>query len=359
MYIKFQPDDIVPNQQETVTRALFSDNVGNLLTYYTSSNQTATQKTYYYEVFNSASSAVGAEAQFSVVWGHRYGSGSASDGGQVEDTAARAIYTQYKQLCLDAGSTAFTVNGSAVDHIYAINFNRARMRDGIDEGNVEINIHALSGSQFIAGGGTNATHTGSNVALGESSAIRLVDDSSLNGATLTSAGEVYNIVSGSIEDGIYNSSSPHKYGLLYPRLGIAIISGPALDLSASFASVTGSDTAGDNAFKLFTAISGAAQLSDGSGDLLGMQCRSKEYVKSTHYFVRARSSQFNYSNNPTFVTGSDGDLSVSDFLTDPKTYITTVGLYDENKNCLAVAKLSKPIEKSFRKETLIEVKLDY
>ena len=171
MFIQFQTDDIVPNQQETVTRAMFSNNVGNLTTFFSSSAQTATQKTYYYEVFNSASTAPTAEAQFSVAFGHRFGSGSEGEGGQVDDTPSRAIYSQYRQLCLDAGVRSFTNNGVNSDYIYVINFNRARLKDGIDEGNIELNLHHLSGSEFINGVGYNAAHTGSNVQLGASTAI--------------------------------------------------------------------------------------------------------------------------------------------------------------------------------------------
>lgn len=360
MFQQFSAQDIIPNQQETVTRALFSNNVGSLTTFFSSSAQTATQKTYYYELFNSASTAPTAEAQFAIAYGNRFGSGSAGDGGQVNDTPTRAIYSQYKQLLLDPEVNAFTVDGRTMNSIYVINFNRARLRDGLDEGNIEINLHHLSGSEFINGIGSMATHTGSNVILGATQALRLVDDSKVATATLTTAGEVYNIVSGTIENGIYNSADPVYYGKLYPRLGVAVLDGDFLDASASFGTVTSQGVAGDNAYKLYTSISGsAANLTDGSGDVLGLAARSKEYIKSTHYFVRARASQFNFSNNPTFVTGSDGDLSISSFINDPKVYITTVGLYDQNKNLVAVAKASKPIQKSFRKETLIEVKLDY
>lgn len=359
MYIRFLSDDIVPNQQEVVTRALFSNNVGNLLTYHTSSDQTAVQKSYYYELFQSASQDVTAEPQFSIAFGHRFGSGSESEGGQVDDTPSRAIYAQYRQLCLDPGVSAFTTNGVTSNYIYVLNYNRARIKDGLDQSNIEINIHHLSGSEFIAGGHTINEHTGSNVTLGSSQALRLISDSTLANPTYTSAGEVYNIISGSIENGIYNSSAPHYYGTLYPRLGLVVLSGEKLDMSASFATVTGSGIPGDNSYKLFTAISGAASLTDLSGDYLGMKARSKEYLKSTHYFIRVKAPQLNFSNNPTYTTGSAGDLAIPDFITDPKVYITTIGLYDENKNLLAVAKTSKPIQKSFRKETLIEVKLDY
>lgn len=360
IFTKFAYDDVIPNQQETVTRALWSNNVGNLITFHTSSAQTATQQGYYYEIYNSASTACGAEAQFSIAWGHKFGSGSLDSGGQVNDTPSRAIYSQYKQLCLDPGTERFIVNGTAIDHIYAINVNRARMREWLDEGNFEVNIHNLSGSEFEAGGGARNSHTGSNVTLGTAGRVlRLIDDSTINSATNTTAGEVYQLVSGSIEDGVYNSSAPHIYGLLYRRLGVAIIDGALLDQSSSFLTVTGSEIPGDNAYKLFTAMSGAALYTDISGDYKGFAGRSSEKVKSTHYFVRVKNGEYNFSNNPTFTSGSEGDFSQPSFINDPKTYITTVGLYNSRQELLAVAKLSQPLQKTFTKEALIKVKLDF
>lgn len=360
IFTSFENGDVVPNQQETVTRALWSGNVGNLLTFYTSSAQTATQQRYYYEIFNSASGGCGAEAQFSVAWGHKQGSGSADEGGQVNDTPSRAIYGQYKQLCLDAGTERFTFNGTATDSIYVINVNRARMREYLDEGNIEINLQRLSGSQWLAGGRAQNAWTGSNVrTTGQQNILRLIDDSRVASATVGESGEVYNIVSGTIEDGVYNSSAPHYYGQLYRRLGIIVLDGAKLDLSASFLTVTGSEIPGDNAWKLFTAISGAALYSDASGDRLGFQGRSAEKVKSTHFFVRVKNQEYNFSNNPTFVTGSEGDLYEPTFIGDPRTYVTTVGLYNPNKELLAVAKTSRPIQKSFTKELLLKIRLDF
>jgi hypothetical protein len=189
--------------------------------------------------------------------------------------------------------------------------------------------------------------------------LRLIDDSRVASATVTEAGEVYNMVSGSIEDGVYNSSAPHYYGLMYRRLGIIVLDGGLMDISASFLTVTGSEVAGDNAYKLFTAISGAALFSDASGDRLGFQGRSAEKVKSTHYFVRVKNAEYNFTNNPSFVTGSEGDLAEPLMIGDPKVYITTVGLYNDNHELIAVAKLSKALQKSFTKEALIKVKLDF
>ena len=86
--------------------------------------------------------------------------------------------------------------------------------------------------------------------------------------------------------------------------------------------------------------------------------RSAEEVVSTHLFVRVRNTDFNFSNNPSF-TNSDGTLAVEEFEGDPKTFITSVGLYDDENNLVAVAKLSKPTQKSFQEEKLIKIRLDF
>ena len=44
---------------------------------------------------------------------------------------------------------------------------------------------------------------------------------------------------------------------------------------------------------------------------------------------------------------------------DPKVYLTTVGMYNDSNELLAVAKLSKPLLKSFSREAIVKVKLDF
>ena len=91
----------------------------------------------------------------------------------------------------------------------------------------------------------------------------------------------------------------------------------------------------------------------------GIQARSSEQVKSTYYFVRVKNAEYNYSNNPTFVTGSLGELFYNTFIQDPQVYITTVGLYNNRRELLATAKLSQPLLKNYTREALIKVKLDF
>jgi hypothetical protein len=348
-------EDIVANQKKTVTAGVWSNGIGTLTGFFTSSAQTAAQKEYYYEVFNSASSAVGAEAQFSVVYGNALGSGSFSPG-SVDDSSTRAIYSQYKMLLLEPTDTRFTVNGVDQNDIYAINFNRARLKEKLDPGNWQLNLAQLSGSAFA-----NNVHTGSNVRVsGSNRVISLIDDSGdtlQTGAiaSIGNSGRVFRAVSGSIENGVHNSTNPHIYGLVYPDMGVIVLSAVTLNLSASFNTVTGSDIAGDNAFKLFTSISGAAAINSANG----FAARNSQEITSTHYFVRVKNGEYNFSNNPSFVTGTVGEFRQATFVNDPKAYITTVGLYNDRQELLAVAKLSKPLLKAFDKEILIKCKLDF
>ena len=72
-----------------------------------------------------------------------------------------------------------------------------------------------------------------------------------------------------------------------------------------------------------------------------------------------KAGDFNFSANPTFVTGSDGELFQATFEGNPQTYITTVGLYDNSQNLVAVGRLSKPVEKNYSTEATFKVNLDY
>ena len=342
------------------TRGLFTDNTGSLTAFHSSSTATDGQKAYYYDSFQLASSQSAAEVQFAVTYGHRYGSGSYAGAGQLSDSPTKAIYSQYRQLLMAADDSVIKYGTSdelSTDQIYIINFNRARYKQRVDPGNLEIHIAELNG-----GAHDNDNYTGSNVAVSASNkTISLIDDSGDANESGNASGDYYELVSGSITNGVYNSSDPHNYGRLYPSLGVVMLDAAVLDLSSSFNSVTASASTisetkgGDNAFKLLTAISGAAAIS-ATNALLARQTEAKT---STNYFIKAQHNKFNFSNNPTFVSGSSNQIRQATFIGDPKTYVTTVGLYDVDRTLLAVAKVSQPLQKSFNSELLITARLDY
>ena len=166
----------------------------------------------------------------------------------------------------------------------------------------------------------------------------------------------YNKTSGINGNNTGYTSNSGSYGLFLPDIGTIILNGAALDITntpegINLATDRTLNTDANNAQRLFLHMSG----SGGSSFALGCQ----ETITSDYIFVRARSSEFNYSENPSFISGSTGEVIHDLFIDNPTTYITTVGLYNDNQELLAVAKLSRPLPKNFTKELLVRVKLDY
>jgi len=78
----------------------------------------------------------------------------------------------------------------------------------------------------------------------------------------------------------------------------------------------------------------------------------------TQYKCTIGADEFNYSNNPSIISGSEGELY--DFATGSffAPYVTTVGLYDGAYNLIAVAKLTKPLPTSRTTDTTILINFD-
>ena len=81
-------------------------------------------------------------------------------------------------------------------------------------------------------------------------------------------------------------------------------------------------------------------------------------LNSSIYFCRVNHNDFNYSSNPTYLSGSK--IRVKNTSTDaPVAYITGVGLYSPDNELMAVAKLSEPLKKDPTNELTLRVRLDY
>jgi len=327
-------NDVVKNIKSTISSGLWSGGVGTLTSFYTQSAQSASSGNYYYDIYKTNPSTDSeAEVQFSITYGHIDGSGSmGTKGAATGNRSTAAIHAQLVNMLLGPNVERFTYAGdNTSDHFYAISFKRARMREKVDPGNWELQ---LSGS-----------------------AMKLIDDS---GATTNPesgvGGRVFNIVSGSIASGVTStktaaaSQAGGGIGLFYPDVGLILLNGNQMDsLVGDITSVTSSNTLGGNVPTFFDSMVLGAKF----------QARREERLSSTHFFCRAGNKEFNFSNNPTFFTSSDGTFTQATFFKDPKTYITTVGLFNDSNELLAVAKLSQPVLKSYSREALIKVKLDF
>jgi len=352
-FTKFDMADKVSNQVQVVTGGIWSTGVASLITHFSSSTQTTTQKRYYVDVLNALPGLTGSITNYAISYGNANGSGSSAQG-QLNDSAAKAIYSQFRQLLLGPSDSRFTTKASgSTDSIYAVSFKRSQLKERLDIGNFELPLANIT---------SRATNATGSVAVG-STVFTVIDDSSISSAATGDFGRVYNLVSGSLLGGVHTSgsaASPIYYGLVYPDYGVMILDGNVLDQKLAFTTNTTSNSEGNNHFALFRSISGSSLVTNPvTSDKYGFVARNSEKVTSTHYFVRVKNSEYNFSNNPSFVTGSTGTFAQPSFVQDPKVYITSIGLYNDRQELLAIAKLSKPVLKTYQREALIRVKLDF
>ena len=343
IYQRFQTEaenpenpDVISGLRDVISSGMWSGGTGTLTTFFTSSTQSGSTGDYYLDVYKADPDADStAEIQFSVAYAHYNGSGSLGNRGAVGKRATAGLYGQFSNILLGPGEDKFTMaSGKVLNHVYVIALQRARLREKMDPGNWELRI---SGS----------SHT-----------IKLIDDSgATTNPTVNQGGRVFNVVSGSIAGGsaaIKKTAAEQtvngSYGLFYPDLGMIVLNPHALAVSSStLAIASGSNTNNYNSEKLFKAIKGSSYF----------QARREEVISSTHYFCRVGNKKFNFSSNPTYFTASDGSFTQPTFFKNPKSYITQVGLYNDANELLAVAKLSKPLLKSFAREAIVKVKLDF
>jgi hypothetical protein len=97
-----------------------------------------------------------------------------------------------------------------------------------------------------------------------------------------------------------------------------------------------------------------------SGSITAMTFQNVTQINSSLIFCKANPNEFNYSSNPTY-TDSDGQVVVVNPGSEEKpfSFVTTVGLYDASNRLLAVAKLSRPVEKNDTRDLTVRVRLDF
>jgi hypothetical protein len=324
---RLDPEDFLVSAESIVSPA-WVDNIPNITSFPTSPAQASSPSgKYYINVYNTnPDNNPDAEIQFALAYGDSKGSGSLLYNNNVPGLSpTRTVYGQFVNVLLgeDEGAT-FDFGGPAVnnEYFYAIVINRARYKQAIRPGSLQL-IGAMANT------------------------INITDNSKIASTVdYTNAGRRYTLGSGSFGDGKMPAGSTEGvYGYLYPDVGIIILNPKAL---------------GYNFTRPSNAVNSPPLLTSFANNLNGFYLQSEETVTSDFIFCRARNAEFNYSINPSFsVSASAGSILYNDFVQNPTTYITSVGMYNDNNELIAVAKLSKPLKKDFTKEALVRVKLDF
>ena len=338
-YKRFDLEDVVVSA-ESVTAPVWSNDTTTLTTFFTSSTQIGgTSADYYYDVYQTSSTLDTARVQFSIAYADKKGSGSLYFNPSVAGKSpSSTVYGQFRNLVLGDEESDFTFGTVTSEYFYALTIDRARYKETLLPGTLALKLHVSS--------------SGAEITLTDNSQV-------VTTTTFTDAGRVYELISGSLgtvntsvnSNGYTNSSG--SYGKLLPDIGVILLNGNALDSTVGnggLALNTGrnANTADANNGKFYNLLTLSGSF----------RVQSEETITSNFVFVRARNSEFNYSTNPSLITGS-GELRHNVMINTPQSYITAVGLYNDNNDLLAVAKLSRPLLKDFTKEALVRIKLDY
>ncbi len=322
---------------DSVQSVAWSTNSPTLTTFFTSPAQAAgSSGNYYLSVFQvDPDTDETATVQFDIAYGNINGSGSTPfDPSLIEYTPSSTTYGQYRSLILEDENSQFTfgdgTNTLISEDFWVISIERSRYKESLFPGT--FNLTLKNNTQII-----NLTDNSNNVLtqtfIGSNRVLQIVSGS--NGSAYDTTGYAPGLGS---------------YGLFFPDIGTILLNPAAIN------SAIGVDTDksqnlpnGTNQETLFNAIN----------DRGSFKLNAQETITSDYIFVRSRNAEFNYSSNPSFISGSTGEVIYTEFINSPQVYVTTVGMYNDANELVAVAKLSKPLLKDFTKESLIRVKLDF
>jgi hypothetical protein len=335
-FVRYTPEDSVISS-ETVIRGFWSGDVNANSSNFVSQSTTSE---YYLDVYNGIPSLSSSAVQFSIQYGNLFGSGSALINNNVPTggyTPSRVVYGEYRNLVYGTETVNFSFDNSATtaSQIFVLNFARNRYKESLQPGS--FNLALKSGSSIIY----------------------LTDDSGTTNLTrFIGENEVYYIISGSNGTGYTAAASASYYGMMFPDLNVIVLNATSQSSTSLLPYITGSanmnqstSSASYNTLGLYNSIVSGSSTSS-------FTLQSSETVSSRYFFTRVKNSEFNYTTNPSIID-ANGNLLYTTLIDNPQTFPTAVGMYNDNNELLAIAKLSQPLTKDFTKEALIRIKLDY
>ena len=172
------------------------------------------------------------------------------------------------------------------------------------------------------------------------------------------------------------ANTSRTIGLMFYQEGVTVldldkvVSGSQLMSGTIAAMNTGGTTVmGSNFIPGFLTSGSMDQILDhiaetrfGSGSNTVMTYQNNTQINSTLAFCRATADEFNYSTNPTYIDANGRVIVIDETQQNVQksfTFVTSVGLFDANDELLAVAKLSRPVEKNDEKDLTFRVRLDF
>ena len=280
---------------------------------------------------------------------------NASSSTNTQNSKKNNIYNQMAQVLMgydisgsirkfDSDGT-LDDGGGVMNHCFFMNFTRLLTKDEIKKNSFRLTMYN-SGTV-----GTSSLYQSG----GRQNKLVLGDYAAANQFRTSPSGD-YGLIFTSSADSYPTGSS---VGLVFYQAGIAVIT------SSLFSDATPAIVEFGRPGEAFSSIEAAQtgstieKLGDGFRQRLDdIDFNNTIELNSAIYFCRVNHNEFNYSSNPTYVSGSK--LVIKNNVNDlPVTYMTSIGLYSPDNELLATAKLSEPVRKDPNTELTLRVRLDY
>ena len=343
----------VLSEQIPITGTIISGTYGTFpsesnVKYFTSTND-------HIDVYDYPYASSSANFMFSMTAGYA-AAASPQPSSSAQPTLKNNIYRQFSQQYVgyDTNQDPVEFNVSGVlnpentfppkyDSAIFIDFSRTLMKDEIRKGSFQITLGTgdyltpFSSTQILSDAhvveGNESTYK-SNSPMGEYALLQIG-----TGSTVPESSSV---------------------GFLYYQAGLLVL--------AATTTVFGDELTSGSSYPITTAQTPSEAMLSGSindicngvrAHVQNIQFNNTTELNSTSYFIHAGPNEYNYSNNPSFVSGSQIIVKNGKAGNPSVAYITTVGLYSADNQLLAVGKLSEPLKKTPRNEISLKMRIDY
>jgi len=291
---------------------------------------------------------------YDLTFGHS-SNASSSAATMIQNGKKLNIYNQMAQVLMgydvsgnirkfDSDGTLDDSSGE-MNHCFFANFSRLLTKDEIKKNTFRIKLYT-SGTVSVDGTGRRTAQT-------------IGDYLSANQFRTSPAGDYGLLFTGS---GVAAGEEAQSVGLVFYQAGVAVLTSSIF--LQEFGAPGDEETVGDahaanTGINFAMTASTIEKLANGFRHMLDdIDFNNTIELNSQIYFCRINHNEYNYSANPTYVSGSK--IRVKNNVNDlPVSYITTVGLYSPDNELMAVAKLSEPIRKDPNTELTLRVRLDY
>ena len=318
------------------------------------------------------------------------------------------VYKQFAQLLLGNATSRFysppnsTTLSDAIDNALFLSFKRLFARDSIKRETVALKVFA-TGAMVVDvsnAGSTNEAHRNAWSPFTNLRTLGTNTNSTSTGSAMiitdigSSAAQTKTVYGGNVGRLVDANNTANSVGLCYYDEGIAVLRMDSIISGSQFVSGVIDAMSLENTIEGATISAGKAVIGSPASEnpkakfipdflvsasmdniidhfagcrfqsgsaLTAATFQNMTQINSTLVFCRAAADEFNYSANPTYVDSQNNIvvIDVNDKTSRPFSFVTTVGLYGSDDTLLAVAKLSRPIEKNDQRDVTFRVRLDF